>query len=177
MTHESERERAYREGRIDTTDGKTPQSFETPAPGPIGANGQHEQYWVLSDSERAKGFVRPVRTSYKHVGIAGPAHSLRDLTEEETALYTDVGFVKFEAYPPGSHGSGRFWTREELDKVGKGCGTVTTMGRALAETYAARPGFYGSTMCVGCRVHLPVGRDGEFVWMDGGHETAERVGT
>lgn len=31
---------------------------------PIG--GQHEVYLVLSDEERAKGFVRPVRSSYVH---------------------------------------------------------------------------------------------------------------
>lgn len=30
---------------------------------------QQEVYLVLSDEERAKGFVRPVRRSYKHVGI------------------------------------------------------------------------------------------------------------
>lgn len=28
--------------------------------------GQHEVYLVLSDEERAKGFVRPVRTAYRH---------------------------------------------------------------------------------------------------------------
>lgn len=33
----------------------------------IMANGQQEKYLVLSDEERAKGFVRPVRNSYKHV--------------------------------------------------------------------------------------------------------------
>lgn len=29
---------------------------------------QHEAYLVLSDGERAKGFVRPLRQAYKHVG-------------------------------------------------------------------------------------------------------------
>ncbi len=28
---------------------------------------QNEKYLILSDEERAKGFVRPVRTSYKHL--------------------------------------------------------------------------------------------------------------
>lgn len=28
---------------------------------------QHEAYLVLSDEERAKGFVRPVRNSYRHL--------------------------------------------------------------------------------------------------------------
>jgi hypothetical protein len=47
------------------------------------------------------------------------------------------------------------------------CGTATTMGPAIAETYARNPGFYGATYCIGCRKHRPVGPDGEFVWEDG----------
>ena len=31
-------------------------------------NGQQEAYLVLSEEERAKGFVRPLRRSYKHLG-------------------------------------------------------------------------------------------------------------
>ena len=65
------------------------------------------------------------------------------------------------------------WTLDQLNHIDKGCGFVTTMGDALAETYARQPGFYGSTYCVNCAMHLPVGLDGEFVW-DG---TDERVGT
>lgn len=70
---------------------------------------QNEVYLVLSDEERAKGFVRPVRHSYRHTF----------------------------------------------------CGTVTKMGPALAETYARDPKFYGSTWCMSCLNHLPVG---EFTW-------------
>ena len=33
----------------------------------IGADGMQEKYLVLSDEERAKGFIRPVRTSYTHL--------------------------------------------------------------------------------------------------------------
>lgn len=33
----------------------------------IKADGQQEVYLVLSEEERAKGFVRPVRTKYVHV--------------------------------------------------------------------------------------------------------------
>lgn len=47
------------------------------------------------------------------------------------------------------------------------CGVATTMGLALAETYARDPQFYSGTFCVGCRTHFPVGSDGEFVWDDG----------
>lgn len=53
------------------------------------------------------------------------------------------------------------------------CGAVTTMGLALAETYARDPFFYGGTFCTHCRQHFPVGAVGEFVW-DG---TTEKVGT
>lgn len=86
---------------------------------------QAETYLVLSDAERARGFVRPVRTRYVH-------------TE-------DLG----------------------------GCGAVTTMGLAIAETYARDPKFYGATYCVGCRMHRSVGEHGEFLW-DG---TTLKVGT
>lgn len=141
-------------------------------------DGQQKSYLVLSDQERAKGFVRPVRLSYRHVGIVGPQNPLRALTAEEHERYggPDVGYVKFEAYPEGSQRSsatGRFWTQAQLDKVGKGCGAVTTMGQAIAETYAREPRFYGGTFCCHCGAHLPVGRDGEFVWEPDG----SRVGT
>lgn len=53
------------------------------------------------------------------------------------------------------------------------CGGVTTMGLALAETYARDPSFYSGTFCAVCRSHFPVGANGEFVW-DG---TDEKVGT
>lgn len=107
-----------------TTDGQPPRPGHEGqgAPAPINPDtGQHEAYWVLSPEERAKGFVRPLRRSYKHVT----------------------------------------------------CGTVTTMGLAIAQTYATQPTFYGSTFCAGCKTHYPVGPDGEFVW----EGTSEKVGT
>lgn len=37
------------------------------APAPIDPKtGMHGDYWILSDEERAKGYVRPVRTKYIH---------------------------------------------------------------------------------------------------------------
>ncbi|MGH2792853.1 MAG: hypothetical protein ACRDKG_00970 [Actinomycetota bacterium] len=137
---------------------------------------QQEKYLILSDEERAKGFVRPVRRSYRHVGPPGPRHPLRELTEDELERYTSYGYVKFEAYPGGgdSAATGRFWTQPQLDAVGKGCGVVTTMAEELAETYARDPDFYGATYCVNCRMHRPVGPAGEFVWDDGSNA---RVGT
>ena len=73
---------------------------------------QAEVYLVLSDEERAKGFVRPYRDAYIH----------------------------------------------------KECGSVTRMGRSIAETYARDPHFYGATYCVSCAMHRPLD---EFEWEDG----------
>jgi hypothetical protein len=93
----------------------------TPDHREIKDNGQQKGYVVLTDAERAKGFIRPVSSAYRHLK----------------------------------------------------CGTVTTMGYALAETYARDPQFYTGTFCVGCGKHFPVGVKGEFVW-DG---TDDKVGT
>lgn len=93
---------------------------------------QAAAYLVLSDRERAAGFVRPVRTTYVHVGIDG--HEI-------------------DPNNPARHG-----------RTGDACGAATTMSQRIAETYARQPDFYGSTYCVGCRMHRPVA---EFRWDDG----------
>lgn len=80
---------------------------------------QQEVYLVLSEEERAKGFVRPYRDRYRHTACT-------------------------------------------VDQV-----SSTTMGRALSETYARNPHFYSATYCVHCRMHRPVGPQGEFEWLDG----------
>ena len=139
------------------------------------ATGMQKGYVVLSDEERAKGFVRPVRRSYVHVGRR-PKYPIRNLTAEEAERHGRYGYVKFEEYPEGSRerelgGVGRFWTQRELTS---GCGAVTTMGLALAETYARDPKFYGGTFCATCRAHFPVGADGEFDW---NNEPGVKVGT
>ena len=129
--------------------------------------GMQRDYMVLTEEERAKGFVRPVRRSYRHVG-ARPKLSLRDLTDEERERYAQFDYVKFEAYPESElPATGRFWTQVQLES---GCGAVTTMAQVLAETYARDPKFYDGTFCATCRKHLPLA---EFVW-DG---TDERLGS
>ncbi len=78
-------------------------------------NGQQESYLVLSDEERAKGFVRPVRNKYRHLA----------------------------------------------------CGSVTTMGEALSETYARQPSFYSGTFCCACGKHFNLSDEHgkpAFVW-------------
>ena len=88
-------------------------------------NGQQKAYVVLSDAERTKGFMRPMRDAYRHLA----------------------------------------------------CGNITTMGRALAETYARDPWFYSGTFCATCRKHFPVGETGEFTWYEMDGSEGPKVGT
>lgn len=105
--------------------------------GQTNETGQHDGYIVLCPDERAKGFVRPYRDAYRHVGRL-----------EAFALDHSEPTWVTPSSAPKEH------------RVG-GCGTVTTMGRALSETYARDPKFYSATFCVTCNKHLPVA---EFVW-------------
>lgn len=134
------------------------------------SDGQHVDHWILSENERAKGFVRPVRTSYVHIGPEKPKYALRDLSEEENQRYSQFKYVKFEQYPDSDSVVGKYWTQEQLDR--KGCRTSTSMPQAIAETYARDPSFYGRTFCCNCNGYFQVGPDGEFIWDDG-----SKVGT
>ena len=127
---------------------------------------------MLSDEERSKGWVRPYREAYTHVGDAGPKHPTRELTAEEQERYGEFEYKLFESYPDADETGliGRFWTQKDLDRIGAGCGTSTKMNSTIAATYAREPTYYGSTFCTGCKTHFPVG---EFVW-DG---TEEVVGS
>ena len=88
-------------------------------------DGMQNAYVVLSEAERAKGFVRPFRDAYRHLK----------------------------------------------------CGNITTMGRAIAETYARDPEFYSGTFCTTCSGHFPVGEDGEFTWYEMDGSEGPKVGT
>lgn len=138
---------------------------------------QHEVYLILSEEERAKGFVRPVRDSYIHVGekvqelVSGHP---RELTEQEKNNHGNDYVAYGEYAKPKNSAVGRFFTKEDFDNFKNGyisgCGVLTKMSRPLAETYARDPKFYGATYCCGCNKHLSVN---EFVW-DG---TEELVGS
>lgn len=136
--------------------------------------GQHASYVVLCEEERRKGFVRPYREGYQHVG-----RSSCGKIREYIGPSARGGEVKI---CDDEHGhAGECWNvtmvvsqpeQAEIERSHKhpGCGTVTTMGRALSETYARDPKFYGATFCCGCNKHLPVA---EFIWTADG----QRVGS
>jgi len=48
--------------------------------------------------------------------------------------------------------------------IHKVCGTMTTMGRGLSETYARDPYFYSGTFCCQCHAHFDLA---QFDWEDG----------
>lgn len=148
------------------------------------ATGQHSVYLVLSEEERAKGFVRPVRDTYVHVGRDVKSHwkGIHRMLEENEKLPNSsepdkkyVAIMTVITDEDGLYKGGTYVTQEEFDTWNKGlfiggCGTETKMGLALAETYARDPNFYGATFCVHCNKHLPVS---EFVWKG----TNEKVGS
>lgn len=59
---------SYPEGRVPLS-GKPPSApEESSVPNTEKKpDGQYVDHWILSDEERAKGFVRPVRASYTHL--------------------------------------------------------------------------------------------------------------
>lgn len=145
----------------------------------IGEDGQQQNYLVLSEEERAKGFVRPVCCAYIHQGraICGKLRGLGAL---------DVGMVAWVCVDVAKHGGDcsawRQATAPELKRLQDtgflgGCGSVTTMGKALAETYAREPSFYTGTFCTKCKAHFPVGKDGEFAWVAEGPRELSIDGT
>lgn len=79
--------------RYATTSGEPPApgTEHSGAPGPIDpSTGQHTSYWILSEEERAKGFVRPVRRSYVHSkcgAVTTMSQSIAETYAREPAFY------------------------------------------------------------------------------------------
>lgn len=142
------------------------------------ADGQQIGYVVLSAEERAKGFVKPVRNKYLHVGAPPLPDGARDLTEDERKSWVNDSdkdpFVKYVPYPSAADGKslGKFFTRSQVARAGRRCGSVTTMGQTIAETYARNPNFYGGTFCCACGAHFPLN---EFTWEPDGEPMDTRL--
>ncbi len=137
-------------------------------------DGQQRGYVVLSAEERAKGFVRPVRRGYLHVGRSVCANTRPPAEQLGGGRYV-CGLPHHHAGECGQwiHVAQPLHAQLARTHLLGGCGSLTTMGQALAETYARDPHFYSGTFCCACGKHFPVGDDGEFVW----EGTPERVGT
>lgn len=92
------------------------------------ATGLQKGYVVLCATERAKGFVRPLRYRYLHIGKRIDGMDYRVITPEMARRIQANG----------------------------GCACHTSMSREIAETYARDPGFYVKTFCISCKQHLPL---------------------
>ena len=152
--------------KLDTTDGRSvdvvraEQRSDPPT-------GQHRSYIILSDEERAKGFIRPYRDSYRHAGLKQeepqkPVACPSCCAGESLIRPANIDPLKWLCLD-----CGHVWKLAKPGARVGGCGAVTTMGRKLSETYAVNPKFYSHTFCAGCNTHLPVA---EFVWTKDGEE-------
>jgi len=145
---------------------------------PKGEGQQNECYLILSEEERAKGFIRPYRNQYIHIGKNIKSHwksIYRILNEEEKNEHKEkyVAIMTVLTDEEGNFKGGAYVTQEQLDKWKKGeqdggCGGKTIMAREIAETYARNPSFYGATWCMNCKKHIDVN---EFIWDDKSGET------
>jgi len=149
---------------------------------------QAKAYLVLSKEEIAKGFIRPVRDKYIHVGkkierdeegrIIGRLIKIDDPDYPKHGDYIkEKGYGGYIEYPKSKHPRvGRYLEIKEVEaivdrkKYFGGCEGETKMSWTIAETYARDPKFYGATYCIHCKRHIDVN---EFVWSN----TNEIVGS
>lgn len=86
----------------------------------IKPNGQQQGYVVLSDAERAKGFVRAVRRSYTHVkcgGLTTMSQSLAETYARDPKFYSGTFCCSCAAhFPVGA--DGEFVWADTAEKVG-----------------------------------------------------------
>lgn len=147
------------------------------------ATGLQKDYVVLSEEERKRGFVRPFRDSYRHVGrqVCGRIRQLPHAPESRPGENLHICIMA-----PGHEWPCEVWKacddpnarhRALHDNRLGGCGKITIMSRPIAETYARDPFFYVGTFCVHCRIHLPVGELGEFTWYEMDGTEGPQVGT
>lgn len=149
------------------------------------ATGQQVCYLILPDGER-KNLVRPVRRTYRHVGIR-PKYDIRYLSDQIfifSAAIVLMVLVYLLLYRTKLGKAMRAMSdNADLARV-SGINTDRIVYWTWAVSGAlvavagvmlglqAQPDFYGGTFCATCREHFPVGEHGEFVWEDG-----TRVGT
>ena len=142
---------------------------------PKGKGEQNEAYLVLSEEERAKGFIRPLYSAYIHVGKKLDTERMMavdeywDLNpkvydEERRKYYKKLGYKFFipatEEETKKSAVIGTYITEKMLET---GCNTSTKINsQGIIETYARDPKFYGSTWCTCCKAHVP---NDECVWV------------
>jgi hypothetical protein len=82
--------------------------------------GQQKGYVVLSEEERAKGFVRPIRASYKHLkcgGVTTMGHSLAETYARDPFFYSGTFCCHCGTHFPVGE-NGEFVWQGTAEKVG-----------------------------------------------------------
>lgn len=116
----------------------------------------------LMESEQVGADVLSMQLDKPKATLSGnpPAEGMRDAgapqpIDPETGQHKDYWVLPAEERARG-------FIRPYRDRYKHSkCGGVTTMGRALSETYARDPKYYGATFCAICKTHFPVS---EFTW-------------
>jgi len=92
--------------RKTTISGLDPVNPDAPAPNmELKENGQHKDYWVLPEDERAKGFIRPYRDTYYHTVCQATTTMSRPLSEtyaRDPSFYGSTFCVSCRAHFPVS---------------------------------------------------------------------------
>lgn len=86
---------------------------------PIG--GQHEVYLVLSDEDRAKGFVRPVRYTYVHTtcgAVTRMGQALAETYARQPSFYGATYCVSCDMHRPVGENGEFIWDDGSGQKVG-----------------------------------------------------------
>lgn len=84
-----------------TTSGRPPEREDGPTPtARKKVDGQYEDYWVLPEEERAKGFIRPYRDSYVHNACGALTTMGRSLSE----TYARDPYYYGSTFCTGCHG-------------------------------------------------------------------------
>lgn len=120
VTGESRDSRVLSTAKMTTASGRPPEQAGS-APAPIDpATGQHGDHWVLSEEERAKGFVRPVRDKYKHLkcgGLTRMPTTIAETYSRQPSFYSSTFCVDCRAYLPVGE-AGEFVWLDDGTKVG-----------------------------------------------------------
>ncbi len=109
------------EKKKDTASGRDPElSKDSSAPAPINSEtGQYKDHWVLPESERLKGFVRPVRRTYTHIkcGVAtSMGQPIAETYARDPKYYGSTFCIECRKYlPVGAEGD---FVWEDGSKVG-----------------------------------------------------------
>jgi hypothetical protein len=94
----------------------------------VGPDGMQETYLVLSEEERAKGFVRPVRTAYVHLtcgAVTTMGLAIAESYSRDPGFYSGTYCAKCRAHFPVGVSGEFIWS---VPREGTPIGSVDKVG-------------------------------------------------